>query len=453
MTSFESERKKLAKDVTSAEEALRHAEKVAADHKENTGPKGTKIKFALVILCLILVVVAVSILTVKQGSVMASVSNWLTEKVYAPEAENDFWLSSIRETMEETPGVMEQLVVYGIAAVICIFLATVVAGFGALVLSVVGFFVGFFICGSGLYDMAYLCIVISGGFAVLKVFLRIKRYSYELRKERQHIQEKLDAVASAEKNLKNAKRKLNTLETKHAEMDALYTQALQQKDHALMERAANMGYEKAVSYLQKEQAKKQAAEAKQLYERATESDTINVELMEQAAELGDPLANLYIAKQIMEEATSGAYTANERENEMRRAADYLHVAACANNREAELLELACRIQFESNSLFGWKSILAKLRQLKKSTDLSSEHLELCDDLIRAVVPIIDNMEEKNTNSYRSEPKVKNTYCAFCNSGICTKLSTGSYLAHCDYMNDPGQCSTALMNKALRFEFV
>lgn len=48
--------------------------------------------------------------------------------------------------------------------------------------------------------------------------------------------------------------------------------------------------------------------------------------------------------------------------------------------------------------------------------------------------------------------MKRCYCKFFNAGACGWRSTDGYTSRCSYVTNPGQCSTALMNHGLGFEF-
>lgn len=226
----------------------------------------------------------------------------------------------------------------------------------------------------------------------------------------------------------------------------LYQRGIQEKCDDWIAQAAEMENQDAIAYMDK----KKGAE---LYEQAMTGEEPDLELLEAAADLNHPAACKAYGEHLMKDANSGMYTADEKEGILRDAVDYLWVAAEDGDLEAEFMRISCRIQYESNTLTGWREMLARVRAIKKSGKLPEMWDETCEEIMKALVEIIDRMAAKEASKPKpKEPKVKRCYCAYENCGVCTYYSTGSYLGHCDYLNDPGQCSAALLNKALRFEF-
>jgi len=206
--------------------------------------------------------------------------------------------------------------------------------------------------------------------------------------------------------------------------------------------------------LQAEQARQLAQERREkadvLYQQAIAGEPYDEALMEEAADLGSPEACLYLGKQLVEQWSSGLLTRSEKDSVIRDAAEYLEVPA-QTDTEARFLWLMARTQYESNTQSQWEEMLQAVRKIKASGQLPENYAETCDTLLKTLVEVIDNVSEKIANASR-EPVLKRKYCRFNNAGICTRLSTGSSLAHCDYMDNPGSCSTALLHKGLAFEF-
>lgn len=188
----------------------------------------------------------------------------------------------------------------------------------------------------------------------------------------------------------------------------------------------------------------------ELYAQATAGDEVDEDLLQQAADLGDPQACMIIGKRLMQDGASDLYTDAEQQSLMRQAAGYFKNTQ--DTPQGMLYWLRCRVRYEKNTKTEWQSMLRQLRNVKETGELSEEDVELCDTAIRALVQTVDKMVEQAPPKPK-EPKLKRKYCRFCGNGsICTYYSTGSYISLCKYPNNPGDCAAALMEKGLAFEF-
>lgn len=188
----------------------------------------------------------------------------------------------------------------------------------------------------------------------------------------------------------------------------------------------------------------------ELYAQATAGDEVDEDLLQQAADLGDPQACMIIGKRLMQDGASDLYTDAEQQSLMRQAAGYFKNTQ--DTPQGMLYWLRCRVRYEKNTKSEWQSMLRQLRSVKETGELSEEDVELCDAAIRALVQTVDKMVEQAPPKPK-EPKLKRKYCRFCGNGsICTYYSTGSYISLCKYPNNPGDCAAALMEKGLAFEF-
>ena len=199
--------------------------------------------------------------------------------------------------------------------------------------------------------------------------------------------------------------------------------------------------------------KKRREQGAVLYAQATAGDEMDEELLQQAADLGDPQASMIIGKRLMQDGKSDLYTDAEKNALMEKAAGYFKNTT--DVPEGVLYWTVCKVKYESNTKATWQFMLKRLRNLKETSKLSEEDLELCDDTIRTLVRTIDSFVENTPREPEKprEPRLKRKYCRFCGNGsICTYYSTGGYISLCKYPNNPGDCAAALMGKGLAFEF-
>lgn len=314
-------------------------------------------------------------------------------------------------------------------------LAPIGAGWLGIVLAVIG------LIATLVTEMA---IIIPLG--MLAVVIRLIAKLAEPGGYKKTIAELEEQVSKQQGKVKNAESKLAKAKDNISRAAELFRQGKKEKNLDLIRQAAGMDNEDAIEYLEK-------VKAEELYAQAMAGDEPDMDLMEQAADLDHPAACKAMGLHLINDANDETYTARERESTLRTAADYLYVAAEDGDVEAEFLRITCRIRYESNSKAGWKEMLDRVRKIKKSKKLPEQWHETCEEVLKALVAAVDKLDARAEEaSVNKEPQVKRKYCAYENCGVCTFYSTGSYLAHCDYMRDPGQCSAALMNNGLRFEF-
>ncbi len=154
-------------------------------------------------------------------------------------------------------------------------------------------------------------------------------------------------------------------------------------------------------------------------------------------------------------STSAFYTNDEKKEVAYKSLRYLDMAADNGDIVSKALAISLKIQFESFNRNQFKEMLADVRKAKASGLLKPEYVDICDAMIPILVETIDKTPEPAPPPKPvkpREPVLKREYCAYCTGGTCGYYSTSYYLAKCDHLNDPGQCSAALNQKALRFEF-
>ncbi len=442
-----SEQQAAADKLTAKKE---QAEKELAAVNRRFGKSRVKIIFKAFIL-VIMLVLAFGVYRVANSEEAANkITLALTREIEGAEGELGFWMSRVEETMAETPGQVEALIMMVLSAVVFVFLATVGAGGTGIGWGLISALVG--LCGMvyifhGTHIMGYLPVPVC----ILAVAVKLRD---AIRSAKQCADKQRAAAASLD-NLNTQLAELSAsksrLESDRAEGERLYKEAVAKgNDEAVMAKAAELGNEDALAYMEEKEAQRNAEEAELLYQQATEKEEPDAELMEKAAEKGHPLANLYLGKELCRDVSAGIYTGKEKKAMLEQAVEHLDEAAEAGNVEAEFLAISCRAQYETHDAEGWHEMLSRLRVLKKS-GLSEDYEELYTVLVQSVVEAIDKLDSAPPQTHR-EPRLVRKYCAFNNCGVCTFYSSSVCLAKCDYLNNPGDCSAALNQKALRYEY-
>ena len=164
------------------------------------------------------------------------------------------------------------------------------------------------------------------------------------------------------------------------------------KDRSLKD--AFKDYAKACEKLEKEEKARQEEEEKRrkeaerlaeekkrkeqgavLYAQATAGDEVDEDLLQQAADLGDPQACMIIGKRLMEKGVSDLYTDAEQQEMMKKAASYFRHTQ--ENAQGLLYWICCRVRYENNTKVQWQGTLKQLRSVKEKGGLSEEDLDKC----------------------------------------------------------------------------
>ncbi len=212
-----------------------------------------------------------------------------------------------------------------------------------------------------------------------------------------------------------------------------------------------------------EEAEQNRKRGDEIYRQAVATDEVDEHLMQQAADLGSRPACLYLGRQMYEAFASDAYTKAEKKSIAEKAIRYFRTASLEEDSaeartEAKFGYLSFQCMTESGDYDKWSDMLSQLREIQKSGQLPERYQEPFATLISLVVEMVDQTaprtSRQNARSHRNdeEPVVKRCYCKFSNAGICSKKSGSYYTAHCDHASNPGQCSIALGNDGLGFEF-
>ncbi len=194
--------------------------------------------------------------------------------------------------------------------------------------------------------------------------------------------------------------------------------------------------------------------------RLVEADPIDAEALLALADKGHIKSCAMVGEILYQDytvntSTSAFYTNDEKKEVAYKSLRYLDLAADNGDIVSKALAISLKIQFESFNRNQFKEMLADVRKAKTSGLLKPEYVEICDAMIPILVETIDKTPEPAPPPKPAKPRepvLKREYCAYCSGGTCGYYSTSYYLAKCDHLNDPGQCSAALNQKALRFEF-
>ncbi len=234
-----------------------------------------------------------------------------------------------------------------------------------------------------------------------------------------------------------------------------------------------MDFEKLCSDIRKEEEAKKKAEAERIRQeeekrkeqerlrivseaeaefQALENPEDNEKLVKKLANKESPSACLYLGRKLYQKFTTQRLTKSEKERLAAECEEYLVIATNAGNIEAEFLLLDIATETESNSYETWVAYLKEARTIKASGKLPEHYHDTMDGLIDTLIEVVDRMEEKRADAIREtnrKPVIKREYCRFMVAGQC---GHGGYISPCRYINNPGNCSIALNEKGLAFEF-
>ncbi len=224
-----------------------------------------------------------------------------------------------------------------------------------------------------------------------------------------------------------------------------------QKEAREKEKAARKEEERRRKEEKRQQEAQQAEEAFHELESPSEQQ----DKVKHLAKAGSPSACAVAGQTVYLDYCNNPHTKVEKEALVKEAKDYLEVSASAGNVESQFLLLSLRAMSEAHVYSEWDALLKEARAIQRSGELPERYSEPMTDLQQAIVDVMDRtpVDTAQKEAPKDEkPRVKRTYCKFCASGACTYYSTGSYLAKCSHLNDPGNCFTALTEKGYTVEF-
>lgn len=205
--------------------------------------------------------------------------------------------------------------------------------------------------------------------------------------------------------LKNDK---NAIENKIKEFEVyinnafkLYNRAITEKSFDLMQQAAAEGDDNAIRYLKNQKERELKEKAAELYKQATSGDTVDKELLKQAAELGHTDANLSLGKELLDKGVSNQYTKTEKTGLIKKAQKHFRIALDNKNIEGEFLYMLCSIICdECEQISNLSVALIRTRTIKEQKLLPKNYEYNIDFLLEKLVEAIDKAEEfkkrKNT---------------------------------------------------------
>lgn len=206
--------------------------------------------------------------------------------------------------------------------------------------------------------------------------------------------------------------------------------------------------------IEKERRAQLAQEAEEQW-KSIENPEEDETLVKQLADEGSPSACAYIGKKMYADYTENSYTNSEKKWILKQIKEYLSVSALTGDVDSDFLILTITVQTISTDADNWRDLLGKAREIKKSGKLSEEYAESCDVLIETIIDCVNRAEEldnKAKEDAKRQPVLKNKYCRFCDHGVCRYFPNQYSVAKCEYINNPGQCSIALTEKSIVYEF-
>lgn len=216
----------------------------------------------------------------------------------------------------------------------------------------------------------------------------------------------------------------------------------------------------------------------ELYRQAIAEQPVDEGLIGKAADMGSCLACLHMCRQALTACFSGellnSYTDSEIDAIAEKTMKFCEIASQEESSpqikaEATFGYLTFQYLYGQFDADKSKKILTKLWDVRQSGFLPERWQEHCSELIHTIATKINDYQRdyeaikkaltgRSTSSSagagaRSDtPRVKRCYCKFYTAGVCGRRSSTYSVVHCDHVADPGQCSTALLDNGLGFEF-
>lgn len=213
---------------------------------------------------------------------------------------------------------------------------------------------------------------------------------------------------------------------------AAYEKEIAQQAEELRQEQERLEQQKALAAQEAANKAKRAEEANEMYLQAVAQNTVNDELLYQAAQMGSLDACRHVGHLLLERMASSMYTESEKAEYAKAAAGCLRTAAGSGDGELRYLWYFARYSYESNTLEGWQEMLDGLRQLMASGTLPPQYETDCTGVMQGLVRQINKMEAK-----RARPR--HYRCHYCANGICTLQSDSVTLINCNYGKHPESC--------------
>lgn len=222
------------------------------------------------------------------------------------------------------------------------------------------------------------------------------------------------SIETKNKEIEEIEQKINDTEKCIDKALELYSRALTEENEELMQQAADEGEENAIRYLRNKADRERKEKAAELYKQAISGDTVDRELLKQAADLGDESACFDLGKELYFDSISDYYTENEQAKKAKQAEKYLSVFESSSNIEGKFLYISLRISSGTTKYNEWEKILEQLRTIKASGKLPEGYNEALDIALKGAVQMINTLgKEKNSrsssSSYTSVPQTTYKY--------------------------------------------
>ncbi len=200
-----------------------------------------------------------------------------------------------------------------------------------------------------------------------------------------------------------------------------------------------------------EEERAKAEKAENLFNELVKTEPVDESAIRQAAYDGSISACLYLGKTWTQEYKEGRYKNNLDAVELKRiyniAEKFLSRAKKAGSVEAEIFYIGLQINAGEMLKKDVEKAYYRLQEIKESRNFPEY-----DDSIDNCKSILAKEMIKDLEKRRSEPVVKNKYCRYYDHGRCQFHVNHYSVALCEHADNPGECSIALTQKAIVYEF-
>lgn len=163
------------------------------------------------------------------------------------------------------------------------------------------------------------------------------------------------------------------------ETKAMYERGVAENNVQLIQKAADLGNPDAM-----------LAQGKRLYETVKQSEEMDKELLEKAAKYGYADAIFEISELWLDEATFGLLTNTEKSELLKKVDSYVNGADFTNHPNGRMLQISRQV-YSTEEKDSYK-LLEEVRRLKSEKQLSDKYEELADIVLKALVSEIDRLE-------------------------------------------------------------
>ncbi|MBQ8203813.1 MAG: hypothetical protein IJZ75_05990 [Clostridia bacterium] len=241
---------------------------------------------------------------------------------------------------------------------------------------------------AGLFSISVL--ILPAGIYLLFVDISINNgQKKEVKKELEPLEKRLEKV----QNTISTEKEKQANETRLLyESETMFEHGVAENNTQLILEAANIGNPKAIKYLENKEKNERLNQGRKLYQEAKNSSPTDMELMEKAAELGDPNAIFEIAEYYFKQTDTDLLTNSEKRKLEQKADKYLKNGNFKKHPDARILQINRLI--ETSKEVDYYGLLAEVRKLKREEKISQKYIDMADDIIRVLVRHFD-YEEKD----------------------------------------------------------